>query len=54
MRHEIIFPTHTLSRYEKKIGVILHPKALQWILYRHVFYPYMLCITRARTHGHLP
>ena len=23
---------------KKKIGVILHPKALQWILYRHVFY----------------
>ena len=37
MRHEIIFPTHTLSRYGKKIGVILHPKELQWILYRHVF-----------------
>ena len=37
MRHEIIFLTHTLSRYEKKIGVILHPKELQWILYRHVF-----------------
>ena len=37
MRHEIIFPTHTLSRYRNKIGVILHPKELQWILYRHVF-----------------
>ena len=37
MRHEIISPIHTLSKYENKIGFILHPKALQWILYRHVF-----------------
>ena len=37
MRHEIISPIHTLSKYEKKIGVTLHPKELQWILYRHVF-----------------
>ena len=22
---------------KKKLGVTLHPKALQWILYRHVF-----------------
>ena len=37
MKHEIISPIHTLSKYEKKLGVTLHPKALQWILYRHVF-----------------
>ena len=37
MRHEIISPIHTLSKYGKKIGFTLHPKALQWILYRHVF-----------------
>ena len=37
MRHEIISPIHTLSKYENKIGVTLHPKELQWILYRHVF-----------------
>ena len=30
---------------KKKIGVILHPKELQWIVYRHVFaHAYMLCI----------
>ena len=29
--------THNLSKYENKIGFILHPKELQWILYRHVF-----------------
>ena len=37
MRHETISPNHTLSKYEKKIGVTLHPKELQWILYGHVF-----------------
>ena len=37
MRHEIISPIHTVSKYENKIGFFLHPKALQWILYRHVF-----------------
>ena len=26
-----------ISQYEKRIGVTLHPKELQWILYRHVF-----------------
>ena len=36
MRHEIISPIHTQSKYEK-IGVTLHPKELQWILHRHVF-----------------
>ena len=37
MRHEIISSIYTLSKYENKIGVTLHPKQLQWILYRHVF-----------------
>ena len=37
MRHEIISPIHTLSKYEQKIGVTLHLKELQWILRRHVF-----------------
>ena len=26
MRHEIISPTHTLSKYEKKMAVLIHPK----------------------------
>ena len=37
MRHEIISPIHTVSKYDPKIGVTFHPKGLQWILYRHVF-----------------
>ena len=37
MRHEIISPTHNLSKYEKILGVSIYSKELQWILYRHVF-----------------
>ena len=37
MRHEIISPTHNLSKYEKELGVSIHSEELQWILYRHVF-----------------
>ena len=36
MRHEIISPTHTLSKYEKN-NVYRHPKELYWTFYRHVF-----------------
>ena len=39
MRHEIISPTHNLSKYEKILGVSIYSKELQWILYRHVFCP---------------
>ena len=39
MRHEIISPTHNLSKYEKELGVSIHSEELQWILYRHVFLP---------------
>ena len=37
MRHEIISPTHNLSKYEKILGVPIYSEELQWILYRHVF-----------------
>ena len=37
MRHEIIFPTHNLSKYENKLGVSIHSKELKWIVYRLVF-----------------
>ena len=37
MRHEIISPTHNLSKYEKILGVSIYSKELQLILYRHVF-----------------
>ena len=37
MKHEIVSPIYSLSKYENKIGVTLQPKELQWILYRHVF-----------------
>ena len=28
MRHEIIFPTHILSKYEKKLRIPVHSKEL--------------------------
>ena len=37
MRHETIFPNHTLLKYGKRNGVTLHPKELQRILCGHVF-----------------
>ena len=37
MRHEIISPTHNLSKYEKILGVSIYSEELQWILYRHDF-----------------
>ena len=37
MRHEIISPTHNLSKYEKILGVPIYSEELQRILYRHVF-----------------
>ena len=40
MRHEIISPTHNLSKYEKILGVSIYSKELQLILYRHVFAMY--------------
>ena len=54
MKHEIISPIYFLSKYENEIeGHGCIPKELQWILYRHVFSSYMLCIKRARARGHL-
>ena len=29
MRHEIISPTHNLSKYEKKMGVSIHSEELK-------------------------
>ena len=37
MRHEIISPTHNLSKYEKILGVHIYSEELQRFLYRHVF-----------------
>ena len=38
MRHEIISPTHNLSKYEEHIGSpLFYSEGLQRILYRHVF-----------------
>ena len=54
MRHEIISPTHNLSKYEKELGVSIHSEELQWILYRHVFAHICYVLQVARTHGHLP
>ena len=34
MSYEIISPTLTLSKYEKKLAVLIHP---HWTFYRHVF-----------------
>ena len=52
MRHEIIPSTHTLSKYEKKIG---NPYSSQWTFYRHVFARrcYVLQIFRNRACGGL-
>ena len=44
MRHEIIFPTQKVSRYQVIIGVILHPKELNMdCCIRHVFAIYAMC-----------
>ena len=48
MRHEIISPTHTLSKYEKRNG---SPYSSRCTFYRHVFA--QLCNTWASTHGYL-
>ena len=37
MRHEMIFPTHNLSKYEQILGVLIYSEELQRTLYRHVF-----------------
>ena len=37
MRHEIISPTHNLSKYEKILGVPIYSEDLERIWYRHVF-----------------
>ena len=37
MRHEIISPTHNLSKYEKILEFLSILKSYNGLLYRHVF-----------------
>ena len=54
MRHEIIFTTHNLSKYEKILGVPIYSEGLQRILYRHVFaHVLWIKITQVRAHCQL-
>ena len=51
MRHEIIFTTHNLSKYEKILGFLIYSEVLQIILYRHVFaHVLWIKITQVRAH----